>query len=100
MKKLSLGAWLAALVVFWSVLPAIAYNCPVQIKHAEDLIKKAEAGKTTPETKALLEEAKKFLAEAKAHHEQARDKKDHADAVRKAKFAQAMAEEVLYLQLP
>ena len=98
--RLAVGAWLSTLILLSAVVPAAAYNCPVQIKYAEDLIKKAEAGKLTPETKALLAEARKLVAEAKAHHEQAKDKKDHADSVRKAKFAQALAEEVLYLQLP
>ena len=94
--------WVLAvvLIVSWTALPALAYNCPVQIRQAEELIKRAEGTKPTGEALALLEEAKKFLAAAKAHHEQAKTKKDHADAVRKAKFAQALAEEVLFLQSP
>ena len=78
---------------------AWAFNCPVVIKQAEDLIKKAEA-KTTPDTKPLVEEAKKYVAEAKAHHDQAKTKRDHGDSVRKAKFAMALAEEALTLQTP
>ncbi len=88
---------LAALLSCAVVTPALAFNCPVVIKQAEDVIKKAEAGKTTRETKALIEEAKKSLGEAKAHHENAKVKKDHGDAVRKAKIASAFAEEALTL---
>jgi hypothetical protein len=79
--------------------PARAFTCPVHIKHAEDLIAKAEA-KVTPETRGLVDEAKKMLAEAKAHHEQAKGKRDHAAAVRKAKVASALAEEAVTLQSP
>lgn len=79
---------------------AWAFNCPVAIKQAEDLIKKAEAGKVTPETKPLIDEAKKLVAEAKAHHENAKTKRDHGDAIRKAKTAAAFAEEAITLQNP
>ena len=89
-----------ALIVAWGVVPAMAYNCPVQIKQAEDLIKKAEAAAKSPETKKLLEEAKKVLSEAKANHEQAKGRADHAAAVRKAKTAQAFAEEAEFLTRP
>ena len=37
---------------------AWAFNCPVVIKQAEDLIKKAEGGTVTAATKPLIEEAK------------------------------------------
>ena len=77
---------------------AWAYTRPVVIKQAEDLIKKAEAGKVTPETRQLIDESKKLLAEAKAHHENAKTKRDHGDAVRKAKTAAAFAEEAIILQ--
>ena len=84
-----------------AVAPAAwAFNCPVVIKQAEDLIKKAEGGKVTPDTKPLIEEAKKQVAEARAHHESARTKRDHGDAVRKAKVAAAFAEEAIVLQQP
>jgi len=79
---------------------ASAFNCPVVIKQAEDLIKKAEAGKVTADTKPLIEEAKKQLAEARAHHDNAKTKRDHGDAVRKAKVAAAFAEEAIVLQNP
>jgi hypothetical protein len=79
---------------------ASAFTCPVVIKQAEDLIKKAEAGKVTADTKPLIEEAKKQLAEARAHHDNAKTKRDHGDAVRKAKVAAAFAEEAITLQNP
>src|SRR5712691_8919043 len=78
---------------------AWAFNCPVVIKQAEDLIKKAEAGKVTPETRQLIDESKKLVVEAKAHHENAKTKRDHGDAVRKAKTAAAFAEEALAAEI-
>ena len=84
-----------------AVAPAAwAFNCPVVIKQAEDLIKKAESGKVTTDTKPLIEEAKKQVAEAKAHHDNAKVKRDHGDAIRKAKIAAASAEEAIVLQNP
>ena len=82
------------------VVPSWAFNCPVVINQAEDLVRKAEAGKLSPDTRPLLDEAKKQLAEAKAHHENAKTKRDHGDAVRKAKIAAAFAEEAIVLQTP
>jgi hypothetical protein len=79
---------------------AWAFNCPVVIKQAEDLIKKAESGKVTTDTKPLIEEAKKQVAEARAHHDNAKVKRDHGDAIRKAKIAAAFAEEAIVLQNP
>ena len=95
MKRLASTAFIALMLVS----PAWAFNCPVVIKQAEDLIKKAE-GKVNADTKGLVEDAKKRLAEAKAHHETAKTKRDHADAVRKAKVASALAEEAITLQSP
>ena len=90
-----------SLVLLVALAPvALAFNCPVVIKQAEDLIKKAEAGKVTADTKPLIEEAKKQLAEARAHHDNAKTKRDHGDAVRKAKVAAAFAEEAIILQNP
>ena len=79
---------------------AWAYNCPVVIKQAEDLIKKAEATKVNAESKPLIGEGKKLVGEAKAHHEGAKTKKDHGDAIRKAKTAAAYAEEAITLATP
>ncbi len=90
----------SAVLVAGAVAPAWAFTCPVVIKQAEDLIKKTEAAKLSSETRPLLDEAKKQLTEAKAHHETARTKRDHGDAVRKAKVAAAFAEEAITLQNP
>jgi hypothetical protein len=98
MTRIALILVLSLVVV---VAPAAwAFNCPVVIKQADDLIKKAEGGKVTADTKPLIEEAKKQVAEARAHHENAKTKRDHGDAVRKAKVAAAFAEEAIVLQQP
>jgi hypothetical protein len=91
---LGLGVLVASTPAAW------AFNCPVVIKQADDLVKKAEGGKVTADTRPLIEEARKQLAEARAHHESARTKRDHGDAVRKAKVAAAFAEEAIVLQHP
>ena len=87
----------AAILVCATASPALAFNCPVVIKQAEDAVKKAEGGKISPETRPLIDEAKKYLIEAKGHHESAKVKKDHGDAIRKAKIALAYAEEAITL---
>ena len=98
MRRLGLLVTLAV-VALSVVTPAGAFTCPVVIKQAEELIRKAEP-KATADTRGLIDDAKKMVAEAKAHHENAKTKRDHADAVRKAKVASALAEEVLILQVP
>jgi hypothetical protein len=97
--RLVVAAILSAAIVLVGSASS-AYNCPVVIKQAEETIKKAEAGKVSPETRQLIDEAKKLLAEAKGHHETAKTKRDHGDAVRKAKTAIAYAEEASILQNP
>jgi hypothetical protein len=87
-------------VVAGEVVPSWAFTCPVVIKQAEELVKRAEAAKLSPEARSLLDEAKKQLAEARAHHAKATTKRDHGDAVRKAKVAAAFAEEAILLQNP
>jgi hypothetical protein len=94
------GVALGMALLTFSTAAAWAFNCPVVIKQAEDLIKKAEAAKPNADTRPLLEEAKKLLSEARAHHEGAKTKKDHGDAVRKAKTAAAYAEEAIVLATP
>ena len=96
----SRGTLMALALVGASVASAWGFTCPVVIKQAEDLIKKAEAAKPTADTRPLIDEAKKSLAEARAHHEGAKTKKDHGDAVRKAKIAAAYAEEAIVLAAP
>jgi len=90
----------ALTVVFVVTVPALAFNCPVVIKQAEDVIRKAEATKTNADSKPLIDEAKKLVSEAKTHHEGAKTKKDHGDAIRKAKMASAYAEEAITLATP
>jgi len=99
MSKLA-SVVMSLLLTLAVVVPSWAFNCPVVIKQAEELVRKAEAGKLSPDTRPLLDEAKKQLAEAKAHHENAKTKRDHGDAVRKAKIAAAFAEEAIVLQTP
>src|SRR3989442_4839028 len=82
------------------VVPSWAFNCPVVIKQAEELVRKAEAGKLSPDTRPLLDEAKKQLAGARAHHENTKTKRDHRDAVREAQIAAALGEGARLLQSP
>jgi hypothetical protein len=89
-----------AMLVLAVAAPAWAFNCPVVIKQADDLIKKAEGTKVNADSKPLIDEAKKLVAEAKTHHENAKIKKDHSDAIRKAKTASAYAEEAITLATP
>ena len=98
MRRFGIVLTLALIVVAPSL--ALAFTCPVVIKQAEDLIKKAETGKVNAETKPLIDEAKKQVAEATAHHDTAKSKRDHGEAVRKAKVAAAFAEEAIVLQIP
>ena len=98
MRRVGLFVTLAV-VGLGVITPAWAFTCPVVIKQAEELIRKAET-KVTADTRGLVDDAKKMVAEAKAHHESAKTKRDHADAVRKAKVASALAEEAITLQSP
>ena len=91
---------IAILLALTLATPALAFNCPVVIKQAEDLIRKAEGTKANADSKPLIEEGKKLVGQAKAHHEGAKTKKDHGDAIRKAKTAAAYAEEAITLATP
>ena len=99
MRRFTVAVVAAGLAVLAVVVPASAFNCPVVIKQAEDMLKKAEA-KPNAETRPLIEESRKLIAEAKAHHENAKTKKDHGDAIRKAKTAFAYAEDAVTLSAP
>jgi ribosome-binding protein aMBF1 (putative translation factor) len=99
MRRASLAA-VTCTVIMLVAPPARAYMCPVVIKQAEELIARAERGKTTPESEALLEDARKLVREARVNHENAKSKKDHDDAIRKARTAFGLAEEALKLQAP
>jgi hypothetical protein len=80
--------------------PALAWNCPVQIKAAEDAIKKTETMKLGPEAKGLVDQAKRLLEEARKHHSDAKAKIDHANAMWKAKAALAQAEAAAAISSP
>jgi hypothetical protein len=98
MRVLALLTFL--LLALGGSFPAWANNCPVEIQRAEALITKAERGKLPPAARALLEEARKLVTEARASHEGAKGPADHATAVRKAKTAQTLAEEAAALAGP
>jgi hypothetical protein len=79
------------LVVAWGVVTAPAIESPSHVNQAEELIKKAEGSVKSPEAQALLDQAKKHLAEARGYYEQ---------SVGKAKSAQDLAEEINRLSRP
>jgi hypothetical protein len=79
---------------------ALAWNCPVQIKAAEDAIRKAETMKLGPDARALVDQAKRMVEEAKKHHTDAKAKVDHANAMWKAKAALAQAEAAAAISPP
>jgi len=83
-----------------AVSPALAWQCPVQWRAAEEAIKKAEGMNVPPEAKAMLEDAKRFVAEAKKHHADGSTKVEHARSMWKAKAALAIAESVITISQP
>ena len=80
--------------------PALAWQCPVQQKAAEETIKKAESTNVPPEAKAMLEDAKRLVAESKKHHTEGTTKVEHARSMWKAKAALAIAESVITISQP
>ena len=80
--------------------PALAWQCPVQWKAAEEAIKKAETLNLPADAKALVAEAKKLVAESKKHHNEGNAKIDHAHSMWKAKAALAQAEAAAILASP
>ena len=80
--------------------PALAWQCPVQQKAAEEAIKKAESMNVPPEAKAMLEDAKRLVAESKKHHTEGTTKVEHARSMWKAKAALAIAESVITISQP
>ena len=100
MRRIALALVMVTAVCALAAAPAQAYMCPVLIKQAEETIARAERGKVNAESRALLDDARTLVAEAKGHHGNAKSKKDHDDAVRKARTAQGLAEEALKLQTP
>jgi hypothetical protein len=95
------GAWVTAgAIVLLAVGPASAWQCPVQWKAAEEAIKKTEGMKVAPEGRAMLEDAKRLIAESKKHHTEGNTKVEHARSMWKAKAATAIAESVATISEP
>ena len=90
----------AAMIVLLAAGPALAWQCPVQWKAAEEAIKKAEGMKVAPEGKAMLGDAKGLIAESKKHLTEGNTKVEHARAMWKAKAALAIAESVATISEP
>jgi hypothetical protein len=72
----------------------------VQWKAAEEAVKKTEGMKVSPEGKAMIEDAKRLIAESKKHHTEGNTKVEHARAMWKAKAALAIAESVATISEP
>ena len=98
--SLRLPTFAVLLSLCLGVTPALAWNCPVQIKAAEDAIKRAETMKLSPDARGLVELAKRTLAEARKDHAEAKAKIDHANAMWRAKAAQAQAESAAAISSP
>ena len=79
--------------------PALAWQCPVQWKGAEEAIKKAESLNVPADAKPLLADARRLVAESKKHHE-GNTKLEHAHSMWKAKAALAQAEAVITISAP
>ena len=80
--------------------PVPAWQCPVQWKAAEEAIKKTEAMKVSPEGKAMIEDARRLVAESKKHHTEGTTKVEHARSMWKAKAALAIADSVATISEP
>ncbi len=98
------GSWgllvTAGVLTLLAAGPASAWQCPVQWKAAEEAIKKSEGMKVPPEGKAMLEDAKRMVAESKKHHTEGNTKVEHARSMWKAKAALAIAESVATISEP
>ena len=100
MARSSFAVGALAFIFAVGPIPALAWNCPVQIKAAEDAIKRAGTMKLGPDAKGLIEQAKKFVEEARKDHREAKAKIDHANAIWKAKAALAQAEAAAAISAP
>ena len=100
MKRSIVAALASSAVVVLSMGPALAWQCPVQWKAAEEAIKKAEALNVPPEARALLADAKRLVAESKKHHNEGNTKLEHAHSMWKAKAALGQAEAVITISTP
>ncbi len=100
MKRAVVVVAMAALVVTSGASAALAWQCPVQWKAAEEAIKKAESMNVPAETKPMLEDAKRLIVESKKHHTEGNTKIEHARSMYKAKSALAIAESVITISQP
>jgi hypothetical protein len=99
MERKIVVAIVLALGMAFAVSPALAWQCPVQWKAAEEAIRKAEALNVPADARPLLTEAKRLVAESKKHHE-GTTKLEHAHSMWKAKAALAQAEAVITISTP
>lgn len=90
----------AGVLVLLAAGSAAAWQCPVQWKAAEEAVKKTESMKVAPEGKAMIEDAKRLIAESKKHHTEGNTKVEHARSMWKAKAALAIAESVATISEP
>ena len=105
MKGIAMALVAAACVL--GATPANAYMCEGLFATAEQRIKEAEGsitGDTDVRIKQKLAEAKGLLESAKIGHRQTTErhtgvvgKYSHGDAVRQARWAEALATEVIFL---
>lgn len=100
MTRLAIGVTTVVLVLSLGLGPALAWQCPVQWKAAEEAIKKAEGLSVPAEAKSMLEDAKRLVAESKKHHTEGNTKVEHARSMWKAKAALAIAESVTTISQP
>lgn len=99
MERKVVVALVLALGVALAGSPALAWQCPVQWKAAEEAIRKAESLNVPADAKPLLTEAKRLVAESKKHHE-GNTKLEHAHSMWKAKAALGQAEAVITISTP
>ncbi len=100
MRRFTVVALTFVAIVAVGLSPALAWQCPVHLKAAEEAIKKAEALSMPADARGLLEQAKKMFAEARKHHMEGNVKIDHANSMWKAKAALAMAEAAATISTP
>ncbi len=96
-----------AMALMFGAGAAGAYTCEVEFSKADKVIEEAEAAikrGTDARIKAMVAEAKGFLEAAKISHRKASErhvgdhgKYMHGDAVRRARWAQSLAAEAIFL---
>ena len=99
MDRTFVAALAVVSVVTLAGSPALAWQCPIQWRAAEEAIKKAEALNVPADARPLLADARRLVAESKKHHE-GNTKLEHAHSMWKAKAALAQAEAVITISSP